>query len=886
MDPATLARCSPFLAAQQARFAEPPPRPDPQAEEPVLMRQLRDWRYYRLGQIGLAELDGPPALDQTLAALSDLADECLGWALDHAWSGLVARHGLPREPDGQPIPPVILGMGKLGGRELNFSSDIDLIFCHRAAGESDGERPLHSDEFFARLSQQVGRLLSQRTAEGFVFRVDTLLRPFGSAGPLSISFDAAEDYYQQHGREWERYALIKARPVAGDLAAGQALLARLRPFIYRRYLDFNAIASLRELKRLIAADAEARGLEDDVKVGPGGIRELEFIVQSFQLVRGGQDPRLRDPRLRPVLRLLGELGLLPAATATQLDADYGFLRRLENAIQFYADQQTHRLPVEPAPRKALALALGFRRYADLERRYRQVAARVQAEFQRVFSEPAGSPLRSPFQAVLAAVEDRSRAALALAPFGSAAEALAEEWAALLGSSRVRTLSESAARRLQALVPLLCAAAAEQAEPAACLRRLLAVLRQLLGRSTYLALLEESETARAQLVRLCAASPYIAEQLAATPALLDVLLDPRTLYSPPGPELLRRELEDRLAGFGVDETEAAMDSLRRYRHETSLRIAAADVSGQLPLVKVSDHLTWLAEAVIAAALARAEAELGRELGRPLRRDGQPAGFAVIGYGKLGGLELGYGSDLDLVFLHDCDALDEDSQGGQRAISNGVWFGRLVQRLVHWLSTLTAAGRAYEIDLELRPSGRSGLAVVSLEAFARYQREQAWTWEHQALSRARPVAGSRAVGQGFEQIREAVLRSPREPQRLRSEIAEMRQKMRRHLDRSSARQWDPKQGEGGLVDIEFLAQYLTLREGPRLPVLWPDTWRQLEAVAAAGALAPAELAPLLAAQRACREFLHRAKLDAGSPFAAPAAWAAHRSAVSRLYRAYLG
>jgi glutamate-ammonia-ligase adenylyltransferase len=848
-----------------------------------VLRKLRDREMARIASRDLLQL---ATLDETLNDLSELAEVCLRAAVDYGMPQLRQRYGEPRDASGKSVAPMVLGMGKLGGRELNFSSDIDLIFCHTAAGETDGAHALDNSEFFKRLAQIVTRLLSERSEHGFVFRVDLMLRPFGSAGPVSIAFDAAEDYYQEHGREWERYAFIKARPVAGDIRAGYELLGRLRPFVYRRYLDFNAIGSLRALKKLIADDVARRRQDDNVKLGTGGIRELEFIVQSFQLVRGGQDAPLRDTRLRPVLRRLGQSGYLPAETAQKLDGHYVFLRRLENAIQMYADEQTHTLPHDDEARRALCTALGYDDWNALSARFGEVRAQVHEEFRRIFAEPGEQQAEEGLADwVLELWNEPGDQAIAADPagFGDAAASVAKALRHLRDSRSMRSLTPASQQRLQELLPLLLEEAQRQSEPALAATRTLAVVQAIGARSTYLTLLRESPVARDHLVALCAASPWVSQLLASNPALLDALLDTRTLYAPPDREGIRQELDELLSHIPADEVEAGMDALRRFRLETTLRIAAADVAGSLPLVQVSDRLTWLAEAVLQAAFDRAYDELAKTYGEPLRADDTRAGLCALAYGKFGGIEMGYGSDLDLVFIHDCDAPDRDTRGGERAIAGSIFMVRWAQRIIHWLATLTPAGRAYEVDLELRPSGRSGLAVVSVEGFADYQRREAWTWEHQALTRARPVAGSAVIAQRLQALRRDVLCQPRDADKLRRDIHEMRVKMRASLERREPGCWDVKQGEGGLIDIEFITQYLVLREAPRTPALveYSDNWRQLEALTAAGVIAPEDRDALIRAYRALRGWSHARGLQQQPVMAAEDAFAAERERVRQIW-----
>ncbi|AXQ28862.1 bifunctional [glutamate--ammonia ligase]-adenylyl-L-tyrosine phosphorylase/[glutamate--ammonia-ligase] adenylyltransferase [Solimonas sp. K1W22B-7] len=864
------------------------------SDEKDMQRVLRQRRREDMTRIAFRDLSGWAPLDEALDDLSDLADACCEAALRFAGRRLQARHGLPRNERGEECRPVVLGMGKLGGRELNFSSDIDLIFCYTQGGETDGARPLSNDEYFGRLTQDTGKLLSARTEDGFVFRVDTMLRPFGSAGALAASFAAMEEYYQVHGREWERYALIKARPVAGDIAAGEGLLRTLRPFVYRRYLDFNAIGSLRELKRLIEDDVKRKGMDDNVKLGRGGIRELEFIVQSFQLVRGGNETPLRDARLRPVLRYLGEAGHLPPATAARLDACYVYLRRLENAIQMYGDEQAHVLPADEARRAALCVAMGNADWCGLLEQLDEVRGFVQNEFERIFAESGKGREEGPLGRLVAGIwsgqVDAGDAADALysAGYKQSPKELVEDLEALKALRLVRGMREETALKLQQLLAQLFGEALQQAQPALALRRALRIIQAVVGRSTYLTLLRESDATRQQLLGLCAASPWLTEFIAQSPVLLDSLLDPRTLYAPPEKQELFEDLALRATEIEGQGTEAAMDLLRRYQKEMTLRVAAADLLHALPLVKISDRLTWLAEAIVGQALRFAWAEMSAQYGEPLRRDGQPAGFGVIAYGKFGGIELGYGSDLDLVFVHDCDALEEDSSGGGRPLNNGTWLARLAQRLINSLATQTHAGRAYEIDMQLRPSGASGLLVSSLEGFAGYQRSEAWTWEHQALTRARYVAGSAGLGTAFEALRLEVLCRPRDAAKLRQEVADMRRKMVAKLDKSTAVLWDVKQGQGGLTDCEFLTQFLVLRDAAQSPAVahWSDNWRQLEALAEAGSIGAGDKEALIDSYRAYRGFAHVRSLQNEPALVPQEEFLQQREVVKRIWKGLFG
>ncbi len=859
------------------------------ADEAALRRVLRECRRRELVRIAWRDLSGADALDQTLLALSVLADSLIIAALRWLHSLLSERYGAPQAADGKPLELVVLGMGKLGGGELNFSSDIDLIFCYEQQGETTGARRTSHEEYFETLARKLVQALSDRTEDGAVYRVDTLLRPFGSAGPLAMSFNAMEQYYQTHGREWERYALIKARPIGEDSAAGGRLLTLLKPFVYRRYLDYGAYESLRHMKALIHQEAMRKGSAEDIKLGPGGIREIEFIAQLFQLIRGGRERRLQRCELRPVLRRLGELKLLPEKAAAGLDAAYVFLRRLENRMQTWRDEQTHRLPHDAEAQAALALAMDQPDWPALAR---EIAARrraVEAEFERVFAAPhaAGEDERSVRLAALWQDElaaDAGGALLAELGFAEPERSLAT-LAALRGRLRYRSAGELGRQRLAQVMPLMLAAAARAAQPDLVLERVSEILVAIAGRSAYLALLLEHPAAISQLIRLCGASPWIAEQLALHPQLLDTLLDPRLLYAPPRRAELQTELDEGFEHAAADDTEQHMELLRRFKHTQVLRVAAADVSGSVPLMVVSDHLTEIAEVILARTLDIAGRQLVARHGHPRLREQareREAGFIVVAYGKLGGLELGYGSDLDLVFLHEGAA--EDLTKGAKPVEQGQFFARLAQRMVHLLTTATGAGQVYEVDLELRPSGRSGLLVTSLPAFEQYQRAQAWTWEHQALVRARAVAGPAALRAQFEALRLRLLTQPRDAGKLRSEVLDMRARMHQHRDRASPGEFDLKQGEGGITDIEFMVQYCALRWAEAHPALvrYSDNIRILEALRNSGAGLAQDADALADLYRRYRKRVHQLDLQRRPARVADAEFAAQRDFVRDCWR----
>ncbi|HEY5719920.1 MAG TPA: bifunctional [glutamate--ammonia ligase]-adenylyl-L-tyrosine phosphorylase/[glutamate--ammonia-ligase] adenylyltransferase, partial [Gammaproteobacteria bacterium] len=792
------------------------------ADDAALAVALRRLRRREMVRIAWRDLAGEAALDETLEELSALADACLATALDllHGWQ--CAQSGVPRTAAGDEQRLVVLGMGKLGARELNFSSDIDLVFAYPENHDAAGCR-VACERFFQRLGQRLIQALDAVTADGFVYRVDMRLRPYGSAGPLAMSFGALEEYYQSQGREWERYALIKARPVAGDRAAGERLLELLRPFVYRRYVDFGVFDSLREMKAMINREVRLKELDDDIKRGHGGIREVEFVGQAFQLVHGGREPRLRERGILRVLATLAELGQLPQHAAVQLAAAYDFLRRSENRLQAYADRQTYALPEDAAGRARLAFSMGYDGWDAYAVALAEHRRRVHGDFEQLFALPQAEnydEAEHDLIAVWHASLDAEAAATVLANAGFDQPQEAVELLGGLRQSRAcRASSAAGQKRLERLMPLLLGAVGGAEAPTECLRRLVPLLERVALRSAYIALLVENPMALSQLVRLTTASSWIAGRLAQYPLLLDELLDPRTLYRPPDRARLEAELQARLAGVPGDDLEQQMEALRHFKRTNVLRVAAADVVDAIPLMVVSDHLTWIAETVLGGVARIAWDDLVARHGVPgyvVDGEQRQAGLGIVAYGKLGGIELGYVSDLDIVFLHDSRGEAQQTDGA-RQVDNALFFARLAQRIIHILTTLTASGELYPVDTRLRPSGASGLMVSSLEAFARYQHQEAWTWERQALVRARPVAGSAAVAGRFEAIRREVLGQPRERAQLRREVREMREKMRSQLGTSDPAEFDLKQDPGGIADIEFMVQYGTLAWASEHPAL---------------------------------------------------------------------
>jgi glutamate-ammonia-ligase adenylyltransferase len=835
-------------------------------DETALHQRLRQLRQ-RVWLIATArDLAGDADLAEVMATYTALAEVCIDAALDFHHAALAARHGEPRDEHGQPQQLVVVGMGKLGGGELNVSSDIDLIYLYPEEGDTAADagatavKSITNHEFFIRLGRKLAAALSENTADGYVFRVDLRLRPWGESGPFAMGFAMLEDYLMAQGRPWERYAWIKARPLTGT--RHDDLTQIVRPFVFRKYLDFGAFASIRDLHVQIRREVARRDMAHNVKLGPGGIREIEFTAQVFQLIRGGQVIALQRPT-RTVLDALVKTGLMTSDAQQELAAAYDFLRRLEHRIQYLDDAQTQLLPDDAESQAMLAEAMDFPDYAALLAALDRHRNKVTRHFEQMFAAPQTDQESHPLTAVCCGTADAAttRALLENAGYDDPARVLATLDALRQHSAR---LPESTQLRLNALLPPALEVIGSQPAPLVTLERFASLMQSISRRATYLALLAEYPAALRQLVRLLAASPWAAQMITRQPQLLDELIAPQHLMSVPDWAQLSKQLHDELDAHPGD-TEAQMDALRRFKQVQTLRLLAQDVAGRLTLEALSDHLSYLADTLLAETLARCWAGL-----KTRHRDAPR--FAVIGYGKLGGKELGYASDLDLVFLYD-DA-DERAQ---------EIYARLAQRINTWLGTHTSTGMLYETDLRLRPDGASGLLVSSTEAFRDYQLHHAWTWEHQALTRARFVCGDAAIGETFESFRRQVLCMPRDAVKLHEEVLAMREKMHAgHVNDSEL--FDLKHDSGGIVDVEFCVQYLVLRDCHRHPELADNVGNiaLLQRAGAAG-LIPADSAQAAAdAYRELRRQQHAIKLS-GAEYArvSPAAVENVRDAVTALW-----
>ena len=788
------------------------------AEEAALHAALRRLRQRVMLRVLARDLEGRAELEEVCATMTALAEIAVAAALKVLEPALEAEFGAPLA-DGRHQRLIVLGMGKLGGGELNVSSDIDLIFIypeegethdasvvheHASAARERGARTISNHEFFTRLARKLIAALDEATPDGRVFRVDMRLRPWGDGGPLVMSFDALEHYLITQGREWERYAWIKARALGGaderdapgapsSNALGAlsgnalgALAAITRPFVFRKYLDYGAFAAMRELHAQIRAEVARRDLSDHIKLGPGGIREIEFIAQAFQLIRGGRDPSLQ---LRPtlgVLALLAQKNLLPSQAVAELSEAYVFLRRLEHRLQYLDDAQTHQLPERGEDRALVAQSMGFASWEAFGAALEAQRERVSRHFEDVFSTRD-----APRHALAPLWQEADHGALAarLAELGFRdSPGTAARLSAVRAGGRYQNLPETSRTRFDALVPRIIEESARHGNPDVTLARCMDLVETISRRAAYLALLDEHPEALAQLARLVSASSWSSEYLNRHPVLLDELLDARVLLAPPDWNEVGRRLRRQLMELAGD-TERQMDALREAHHAQVFRLLAQDLSGALTVERLADHLSDLADLMLQVALELCWTQLRS------RHCPEPA-FAIIGYGKLGGKELGYASDLDIIFLYD-DAHEQAQEN----------YARLAQRLNNLLTSRTAAGVLFDTDLRLRPDGASGLMVSSIEAFHRYQRESAWAWEHQALTRARFCAGDATVGAAFEEERRAILQLQRDEGKLRADVLEMREKLLEgHPNRSEL--FDLKHDRGGMIDIEFIVQYLVL------------------------------------------------------------------------------
>lgn len=841
---------------------------------------LRQLRMQVMAHLICRDLGGMASLEEVTQTMTSLAEIAVTTALSVHESALANRHGTPRNTLGEAQSFICIGMGKLGGCELNVSSDVDFIFVYPEDGETDAGQPnspatgqlLSNCEFFTRLGRRLIDSLSELTGDGFVFRVDMRLRPNGDSGPLVASFDMLETYFISQGREWERYAWIKARPMSGH--QHEALEAIRRPFVFRKYLDYGAINAMRELHAQIRREVSRKDMADHIKLGPGGIREIEFIAQVFQLIRGGRDTGLQ---IRPTLSVLQQLAtrkLLSQSSVQSLDTAYRFLRKLEHRLQYIDDAQTHRLPTNLADQAIIAATMGFASYEALLEELDSHRLVVSQHFDAVFGDPtrqghAHAPLWQN-------IEDTPFAEATLRNLGYADAAQAtQHLQALQRGTRYQHLAPSIRHRFDALVPQVIEAAARKARPDATLQRTLSLLETISRRAAYLALLQQYPVALQRLCDMTGASSWAASYLTRHPILLDELLDESLLHSAPDWQTFEHELRSQLDALEPD-TERQMDVLREQHHTQVFRLLAQDLAGSLSVETLADHLTRLADILLQATLEACWRKLNR-------RHTDTPNFAVIAYGKLGSKELGYASDLDIVFIYEDDHPDA-----------GETYARLAQRVLTWLSAQTSAGQLFETDTRLRPNGESGLLVSSFDAFAEYQQQRAWLWEHQALTRARicaqlanPSGASTPIETRFESLRSRILTRKRDWQMLCCDVLDMRNKMH-EAHPAHAGSFDLKQDSGGLIDVEFIVQTLILGHAQAQPQLTGNLGNiALLRLAGEVQLIPAELALACGnAYRELRRLQHQLRLNEESLRVPNDTLAIEQNAVRQLWHLLFG
>jgi len=851
--------------------------------EAQLMQVLRQFRTREMVRIAWRDLAGWSELGETLQELSWLADACIQFALDFLYTQACAKRGTPLSADGIPMNIVVLGMGKLGAFELNYSSDIDLIFAYLHDGELNDRKQTSYGEFFSQLCRSLVKVLDAVTVDGFVFRTDIRLRPFGDSGAVIMSFDGMEHYYQTQAREWERYAMIKARQVAGDFHHGGQLMAMLKPFVYRRYLDYGAFEELRSLKQQINQELRRKDRLDNVKLGRGGIREIEFIGQAFQLIRGGREPRLQQRGILDILQALAELELLPTEDAQQLQQSYCFLRRIENHIQQYQDKQTHDLPKSPEVQQRLAYSLGFSDWQPCVSALNQVREQVHAVFEQVFSLSAQEkqPDESDFIWHAKADEHELMTQLAKRHFAEPAQVL-KHLLDFKNAYPIKRLTTKGAAILEKLMPALIDTMQLVDNPDETFKRLLDLFEAVAGRNVYLALLAENQDALTQLVKLSAASAWVCDYLSRYPVLFDELLDSRSLFEPLKKQALVAQLTQHLQKIDCQDEEQLMIALRQFKQLNVLRIAAADIMGAIPLMVVSDYLTYLAETLVEYVVDYTWHSLTAKHGYPNTVSDTVQGFAVLGFGKMGGIELGYGSDLDMVFLY--DAKDGNAlTGGDKPISCVQFYGRLGQKIRHIFDTKMLSGVLYDVDLRLRPSGNSGLLVSHIKSYETYLRHDAWTWEHQALVRGRFIAGDLALKKEYETIRHTILTLPRERETLKSQVCQMREKMREALAKKQDGLFDIKQSKGGIADIEFMVQFAILDQSATYPDLttYTDNVRLIEGLAQHHFLSAEQAKQLKTIYCHYRDYGHSQVLQDNKVLAAEQDFAPQRAFVEQLW-----
>ncbi|MEG2767906.1 MAG: bifunctional [glutamate--ammonia ligase]-adenylyl-L-tyrosine phosphorylase/[glutamate--ammonia-ligase] adenylyltransferase [Comamonas sp.] len=849
-----------------------------------LSAALRVLRQLVMERLMVLDCDRKADLHAVTSTVTVLAELVLDRACLHVRQELDARHGTPSSPDGQPVPLWIIGMGKFGARELNVSSDIDLIYVYEHEGETqglaDGRGKISNHEYFGKAVKAIYALIGDTTEHGFVFRVDLALRPHGNSGPAAVSLSSLEDYLQVHGREWERFAWLKSRVVAprSEIQAPnvQALRSVVLPFVFRKYLDYNVFDSLRTLHRQIREHAARRSAghperANDVKLSRGGIREIEFTVQLLQVVRGGQFPELRCRPTLEALQRLARANLMPQETAEQLAQAYTFLRNVEHRIQYLDDQQTHVLPTRDDDLEWIARTMD---YTDTHSFLRQLDTHrelVAQEFDTLLggNQTCQSGMCNGPRTVsgVSSAPDLESLIEQLPPL------MAQRLIEWRENPKVRGLRDEARARLFRLVQQAAQRVSQGSLEETNAIRFIAWLEPLLRRESYLALLLERPSVLERLLHLLGAAKWPARYLQQHPGVIDELASDQLFTERFNAADFEQEMALRLAALestGEDDDENLLNLLRRAQHAETFRTLSRDVEGFITVEQVADDLSALADSVLRVTAQWCWKRLKQ------RHREEPL-FGIIGYGKLGGKELGYGSDLDIVFIFDDD--DENAPEIYTA-----W----VRKLINWLTVKTGEGDLYEIDTALRPNGNSGLLVTSFKSYADYQQQRgsntAWTWEHQAMTRARFVLGNADLGKRFDSVREAVISAPRDAQSLKAEIVSMRERVRSaHPVRGDL--FDVKHSRGGMVDAEFAVQFVVLSQSAQNPELLGNVGNiaLLQRAEAAGLLPPQIGQAAATAYRELRRIQHKSRLDEGNGLVVPTSIAAHRDAVLALWEA---
>ncbi|ETO93677.1 adenylyl transferase [Legionella longbeachae] len=812
---------------------------------PSFAQSLRHFRHRHLLRLLLRELAQLADTQETMTAWSDCADAIILHALTYCKEQLSRQHGIPRHASGEAAQLYVIAMGKLGGKELNYSSDVDLIFAFSEAGFTDGEKVISNQEYYNKVIQQFMQLLQQVTVDGFVFRVDLRLRPNGDSGPLVSNLAAMETYYQEQGRDWERYAMVKARLIESSLETKQDWFNRLIiPFVYRRYVDFSVIESLRSMKAMIEREIQLDPMLDDIKRGRGGIREIEFIIQCFQLIRGGRLPQLRQQNAIAALIALKQQGLLSHTSALQ--QAYLFLRKLENVLQAHNDRQTHTLPANEPIRAQVVLAMGFDDWAGLIERLEKYRRIISHAFHAVLGkadiyEDEKKLLANQLASIWQGHVETTMAVNLLASLGfQEADRCYQMLHAFRHAPRCRRLSQAARLRLDRFMVLLLHKLRQVKNTDAVLLQVLHLLEKIVGRSAYLALLTENPTVLEELLHWFAHSPFITSLLVNQPFLLEVLVDQEQTWRPLSRPQLYQLLQGRL--IHCSDEESQNDVFRQFKLTCWLLAARAELYGQCDALRIGRFLADVAEVIITEVVIKACQQLSARSPEIMRIKSR---FAIIAYGKLGAREMNYDSDVDLVFLHETRPEEE-----------GL-VTRLTQKILHMLTMRSQAGVLYSVDTRLRPSGSAGLLVSHIDAFIEYQRAHAWVWEHQALLRARPLFASKKIATMFNHLKTDVLFLPRDRVSLAKEVKNMRAKINKYTESDAV-----KHVAGGLMDLEFLAQFLVLANPAKSLARSTNTLAQLHGLFSQQVLTKIQFQQLSQAYRHYHQVMHQYLLQSKS------------------------